>query len=106
LRDVLDQLAPDKDVIGRQGFKLEDGQKQPTMRQKARFILSARGQPENAIEAPEHTVSLIEEIVSKLARSVYVRSSISAHVPAARHEVQRMKMYLDTVLAELLAIHP
>ncbi|HXB02023.1 MAG TPA: hypothetical protein VNV15_04295 [Opitutaceae bacterium] len=105
LRELLDHLAPDADVENQQGFKFEDGQKKPTMKQKVRFILRARGLPATAGEAPENAVLLADEMVGKLTRSTYNRSSISAHVSTARSEVCQMKMYIDSVLAELLEIH-
>jgi Predicted pPIWI-associating nuclease len=105
LREVLDHLAPDKEVMAQQGFKLEDGQKKPTMKQKARFILRARGQTATAAKAPEDAVSIVEERIGGLARSVYERSSISSHVTTSKGEVIQIKMYVDTVLAELLEIH-
>jgi hypothetical protein len=105
LREVLDHLAPDKEVMAQQGFRLEEGQKKPTMKQKARFILRARGQSTTAARAPEDAVSTVEERFAGLARSAYERSSISAHVTTSKGEVIQIKMYVDTVLAELLEIH-
>jgi predicted pPIWI-associating nuclease len=105
LREVLDHLAPDKEVMAQQGFRLEEGQKKPTMKQKARFILRARGQPSTAARAPEDVISTVEDRFAGLARSVYERSSISSHVTTSKSEVVQIKMYVDTVLAELLEIH-
>ncbi|MEO7725569.1 MAG: hypothetical protein ABIU29_12950 [Chthoniobacterales bacterium] len=105
LRELLDHQAPDPDVEAQAGFKFEKDQKQPTMKQKVRFILRARGLPATAVEAPEGAVALIDEMIGKLTRSTYGRSSISAHVSTARSEVRQMKMYVDSVLAELLEIH-
>jgi hypothetical protein len=105
LREVLDHLAPDKEVMAQQGFKLEEGQKKPTMRQKARFILRARGLSTTTARAPEDAVSTVEDRFAGLARSAYERSSISAHVTTSKGEVIQIRMYVDTVLAELLEIH-
>jgi len=105
LRELLDYLAKDKDVESQPGFKFEDGQKKPTMKQKVRFILRARGLSATAAEVPENAVSLAEEMVGKLTRSAYNRSSLSAHVSTVRGEVCQMKMYVDSILAELLEIH-
>ncbi len=105
LREVLDHFAPDKEVVSQPGFKFEDDQKKPTMRQKVRFILRARGQPSTATETTELAIGRAEEALSKLTRSVYQRSSISAHVTTTKTEVLQMKMYVDGVLAELLEIH-
>jgi hypothetical protein len=105
LRELLDHLAPDDVVISQPGFKFEGDQKKPTMKQKARFILRARGLTATATEVPESAISIIEETIGKLTRSAYNRSSISAHISTSGGEVQQMKMYVDSVLAELLKIH-
>ncbi len=105
LREVLDHLAPNHEVTNAPGFKPEEGQKGPTMKQKARFILKLRGQSKTAIKSPSDTTSLIEERTASLVRSTYERGSISTHVDTARAEVSQLKMYVDTVLAELLEIH-
>lgn len=43
LRETLDHLASDKDVMEQPGFVLEDKQTKPTMKQKAQYILAVRG---------------------------------------------------------------
>jgi len=105
LREVLDHLAPDSEVRAAAGFKLETGQNKPTQKQKVRYILRARDLARTAISAPEDAVTRVEESTATLTRSIYQRSSLSAHVATARQEVLQMKMYIDSVLAELLEIH-
>ena len=105
LRELLDHLAPDEAILSQPGFKFEGDQKKPTMRQKARFILRARGLSTTATEVPENAISIVEETIGKLTRSAYNRSSLSAHIATSGGEVQQMKMYIDSVLAELLEIH-
>jgi len=105
LREVLDHLAPDKEVMRQPGFKLDEGKKTPIMKQKVRYILRAREQPATAIETPENAITGIEEALSRLTRSVYEQSSISTHVSSVKGEVLQMKMYVDSVMAELLEIH-
>jgi hypothetical protein len=105
LRETLDHLAPDEDVMAAAGFALEQGQTRPTQRQKVRFILRSRHVPETARAAPENSVALVDELTGSLARASYVRSSISAHIASTRQEVRQMKMYVDSVLAELLQVH-
>lgn len=104
LREVLDRLAPDGDMRG-SGVHVEQGQRGFTQKQKVRHILRSRGLTENARKAPEESVRLIEELTASLARSVYVRGSISAHTASPREEVRQLKLYLDGVLGELLEIH-
>jgi hypothetical protein len=105
LREVLDRLAPDEDVMQQPNFKLEKGQSRPTQKQKVRFILKSRGKGKTAREAPESTVELIDELTASVARSSYQRTSFSAHAGGGLSELRQLKMYVDTVLAELLEIH-
>jgi hypothetical protein len=104
LREVLDQLAPDKEVSSENGFRLEQDAKKPTMRQKALFVLKARSVPRNAMKPTENSIEMAEEISARMARSVYEKSSISTHVMTDKHEVARIKMFIDGVLVELLQI--
>jgi hypothetical protein len=105
LREVLDHLAPDADVMGSPGFKLEKDAARPTMKQKAQFILKARGVASGALATPRDAIQRVEEASASLARSVYTRGSVSTHVATSREEVLTMKPYVDGVLAELLQVH-
>lgn len=105
LWDVLERLAPDKDVMAAPGYKHEKGRTKPTQKQKARYILKSRSLPESARRVPESTVEALEGHVGALVRANYDRSSISAHLTAAKSEVLQIKTYLDSVLAELLQVH-
>lgn len=105
LREVLDYLAPDDEVKNVQGFKLEEGAKNPTMRQKVRFILKNRNKSATAIEAPEEAASIVDEGIAKLVRATYNRGSLSTHIQGGgQAEAIQIKRYLDTVLCELLEI--
>lgn len=104
LRETLDHLAPDKDVMKGEHFKLEKGRERPTMKQKVRYILTSRGKSRSVSETPEAAVQVVEERVGALARSVYTRSSLSTHVGTTKEEVQQVKAYVDVVLSELLEI--
>ncbi len=104
LREVLDHLAPDKEVTAQTGFKYEANQKRPTMKQKVRFILASRGKGKTQTAPAENSTTVVEERVGALARSVYDRSSLSTHVGTMKQEVQQVKAYVDVVLTELLEI--
>jgi len=104
LREVLDRLAPDEEVISQNNFRLEKGQTKPTMKQKVGYILKSRGKNKSQIEAPESAVTVVEEKVGALARSVYNRSSVSTHISTSKQEVRQIKAYVDVVLGELLEI--
>lgn len=105
LREVIDELAPDEDVMDERGFRPEQGQTRPTRKQKVRYILRSQGVSGTSRGAPEKSVELIEELVTSLATSTYDRSNVTAHVASARRDVRQLKMYVDGVLAELLQIH-
>lgn len=104
VREALDRLASDADMRSA-GVQVERDQAGYTQKQKVRHILRSRGVTENARKVPEDSVRLIEELTASLTRSVYVRGSISTHVTSPREEVQQLKLYVDSVLGELLEIH-
>lgn len=105
VREVLDHLAPDADVMAAPGFKLQGNLKAPTMTQKARFILKKRGMGETARQAPEDAVELLEEQIASLARSTYVKGAASTHSVTTLETARGFKGYADAVLAELLQVH-
>ncbi len=105
LREILDYLAPDVDVMAEAGFTLEKGTTRPTQRQKALHVLRKRRLSREAMRAPELAVSMVDELGAAIARSAYTRGSMSAHGVGSAQEVRQLKMYVDAVLAELLEIH-
>ena len=104
LRETLDHLAPDSEVMKENGFKLEDGQKKPTMRQKVRFVLLSRGRKYTQAAGAEKAVDVVEGLVGGVVRATYNRASLASHVESTRGEVLRMKRYIDTVLFDLLEV--
>jgi hypothetical protein len=104
LREILDTLAPDDDVKNQAGFRLEPDAKGPTMKQKAVFILRSRRPKDPQIKSLSDAVDIIEELVGKLVRSVYTRSSLAVHVQMSRDEALRIRDYVTLVLSELLEI--
>jgi len=106
LREVLDFFAPDADVASIKGFKIEQGTTKPTMRQKVHYILKNRSLGKTEIKTPEEATNIIDDGIAKLARATYDRGSLSAHTDnKGKTEIIQLKMYLDTVLCELLEIH-
>jgi len=75
------------------------------MKQKAVFILKARGVSETTRKTAADAVRAVEDSVGSLARSVYTRGSVSTHVITTRNEVLTLKAYAEAVLADLLQIH-
>jgi hypothetical protein len=55
--------------------------------------------------APEAAVDAVEESVGALTRAVHGRTSQSTHGRTDRNEVQQVKLYAESVLAELLESH-
>lgn len=106
LRETLDVLAPDEDVIAAPGFKLDKDAHRPTMKQKVKYILKNRGVPSGSMATPESAVQGIEEIVGGVTRSVYTRSSISTHTATDRNEVLRVHAWVRLVMCDLLEVPP
>jgi hypothetical protein len=104
LREVMDHLAPDDQVMASPGFQLEDGQSRPTQKQKVRFILRARRSSSAAVAVAEASLSTVDEAVASLARTTYTRGSVSTHTATDGTEIRNLKRYSDALLAELLEI--
>ncbi len=105
LRETLDHLAPDQDVIELPGYKQTPDTIGPTMKQKVRFIMKSRG-VSKAVSSPAETATeSVELAVGSFVRSVYTRSSVSTHTPTDKAEVIRVRNFVRVVLCELLEIH-
>jgi hypothetical protein len=105
VREVLDHLATDADVMKSAGFKLEQGQKGPTMKQKVRFILRARKAGDSIRQTSEDSAQHLDGNVASIGRAVYTRGATDVHTARPREEVLNFKGYADAILGELLAIH-
>ena len=104
LRETLDHLAPDSDVIAMPGYKQSPDTAGPTMKQKVRFIMKSRGITK-ALSAPAETATeSIESAVGSFVRSVYTRSNVSTHTPTDKAEVIRIRDFVRVVLCELLEV--
>jgi hypothetical protein len=104
LREVLDHLAPDEDVLSTEGFRLEPDRTKPTMKQKVRFILRARDEGSTATEMPERAAEAVDGIVGGLARSAYNAGSVVTHISGERRTVVQLKRYVEAVLSHLLEL--
>jgi hypothetical protein len=102
LRETLDHLAPDADVVGSAGYKAEPNTSGPTMKQKVRYILKNRGRSKAASATTEDATIAIDEAIGAFVRSVYTRSSVSTHTPTDKREVVRILDLVRVVLGELL----
>jgi hypothetical protein len=105
LREVLDHLAPDQDVIAQAGFTQEKGTNGPTMRQKTMFILKSRKARSAEAKACVDAVSVVDELVGNFVRSVYTRSSVVTHGTAGKDEANRVREYVTLTLLEILSIN-
>ena len=104
LRETLDHLAPDRDVMAQPGFALEKDQTKPTMKQKTRYILKVRGRSKTQRETAGTFIELIDTLVAQITREVYNQASLAIHVETSRTEVLKVKRYIDTVFFDLLEI--
>jgi hypothetical protein len=104
MREVLDQIAPDREVEGQAGYKKEPDARGPTMKQKVRYVLRKRDVASAATASVESAVLAVEEALGVFVRSVYTRSSVSTHTATSRDEVLRIKSLVQVVLQELLEL--
>lgn len=104
LRETLDHLAPDDDVIGMPGYRQEPETSGPTMKQKVRFVLKHRGAAKAAAAPAEAATEAVEAALGTFVRSVYTRSNVSTHTPTDRSEVLRVADLVRVVLGEVLEI--
>jgi hypothetical protein len=104
LRELLDSMAPDNDVVAQPGFKLEENTKKPTMKQKAVFILKSRQASGKNVKTFTDAIDVADELLGKFVRSVYDRSSVGTHTPISKDEVLRIRGYVSLALSELLEI--
>lgn len=104
LREVLDYLAPDKNVISMPGYKQENDTNGPTMKQKVKYILKARERHKPIIDTVESATQFIDEAMGSFVRSLYTRSSLSTHTPTDKAEVLKIKTMVEIVFCDILEI--
>lgn len=104
LRETLDRLAPDEEVVSAPGYKQEKDVSGPTMKQKVRFILKSRQVSKAVASTTEEATNSVDESIGAFVRSVYTRSSVSTHTPTDKDEVLRVRDLVRVVLAELLEV--
>jgi predicted pPIWI-associating nuclease len=104
LREILDHMAPDKEVLGSQNFQLEKGRTGPTMKQKVRYICRVSRIGKTRASSREDSASAVDAIVGDLTRSIYDRGSLATHVASERGEVLKLKRYVEAVLHDILEI--
>ena len=104
LREVLDHLAPDKEVEGADGYVREKDRAGPTMKQKVRFILKSRGLSKSNYDVPERTAATLEEMIAVLTRAIYERSSVATHLSQERKTVEQIRRYVAAILCQILEI--
>ncbi|GAM99148.1 hypothetical protein U91I_02789 [alpha proteobacterium U9-1i] len=103
LREVLDNLAPDAEVMAAPGYKPEKDESgkdrtKPTMAQKARFMM----QKKHSSPAAEQAISAFDGAIAKLTRAVYTLSSQATHVAQERDSVRQIRRYVVVLLHEML----
>jgi Predicted pPIWI-associating nuclease len=104
LRETLDHLAPDDAITSADWYVQERGRPGPTMKQKVRFILKARGQGRSSSTVPEQTTTTVDEMVGTLTRSVYDRTSFATHVASERRTVIQIRRYVVAILHDILEL--
>jgi hypothetical protein len=100
LREILDHLAPDSEVMVAPGYAQEKDRIGPTMKQKVRFIMKKKGNRSSS-DAPEQAVTAFEEAIAAFTRAVYERSSKATHVASERQTVVQLRRYVVAILHEI-----
>jgi methyl-accepting chemotaxis protein len=104
LREVVDHLSPDAEVMAEAGFKLEGDLKAPTTRQKVRYVLRKRKRADAQVDATAKSLGLVEEMTATVARAIQTSANVATHVAQVRGEVLKLKRFVDAVLCDLLEI--
>lgn len=114
LRDVvtlvLHKLAPDDEVKFQPDYKPEfdnnkNPLKNPTRKQRTRFIMKNRGKKTEHAKAIEAEIALLDALIDQLSRVVasgYSRASAQTHTVATREQAWRCLKQLDSILAQIL----
>lgn len=104
LRETLDHLAPDKEVIKSPGFKFDRDLTTPTMKQKVTFVFNSRHRHKTQARVAGQSIDLIDAITGDITRAIYNRASLATHVETTRSEVLKIKRYVDSIFFDLLEI--
>lgn len=109
VRGLLNHFAPNEQVMGQVDFQFENRLDKPSMTQKMKYVLNARGLSGSQIDPAKKMTSYLEVqtgILAAMPRSTYSAGSDTAHADSrdVRNEVLRLKRYLDTNICDILQI--
>lgn len=94
-------LAPDEEVVRQPWYKTIPNTKGPTHKQRVQYILQQRKAGSKEVNVAQQ-IDVLEERISALIRSTYVRASDAAHRFKPREEALRLFKYLEAFLYDLL----
>lgn len=94
-REVLDQLAPDRQVMSQSWFKekraaIKDEREKnrlPTRAEKVKYVMSSRNQDSSVLNVAETAASQIDERLGVLFNAIYGRASDASHLSKQRDEM-------------------
>ena len=101
---LLNEIAPEDQVISAANFRLEPGQRKPTRRQRVRYAARQRYSAGRAREIISD-IGLLETTCDQLAQvatSAYRTASGMAHTAATRESTYRALKQWDSILAQLV----
>jgi hypothetical protein len=106
LREVLERLAPDDEVISQAWWaptEAPDGKKRksPSQQQKVRYILEKKGAGSRVKDVAEGSLELVEKGLSELVRDMYSRASVASHTAQDVEEIKRQLRYFDAPMHDL-----
>lgn len=105
LATVLRTLAPTEEVVAQKWYKPVENTTGPTHAQRARYILLQVQSQDDAKESASET-DLIDELVSRIARSTYTSGSQLAHTKATHADCVRLLFQFDALMFSLLNASP
>ncbi len=101
LRELLDRLAPEDEVVKQRWFNVATSSGRPTHQQRARFVLEQRGAGSRILDVANESISIVEDGLARLVREMYNRTSAAAHTSQDAEEIRKMIRYFDALVVDL-----
>lgn len=101
LRELLERLAPDEQVIRQPWYKPIEDRREPTQQQRARYTLETRGAGSRVQDVANGTLTVVEEGLAKLVRDTYSRTSLAAHTSQDIEEIRKILRHFDALVHDL-----
>ena len=101
LREVLERLAPEQEILAQSWYQPVEGRQEPTRQQRARYILERRGAGSKAGEVATQTLTTVDKGLAKLVSDMYSRAAAAAHTSQDIAEIRRILGYFNPLIHDL-----